>query len=222
MALQRWSQRAPLPSSGALWTGWEGAEYSWSCWQRLKEFELGKPVGHSSMVRGAEEGARRGRAHPSRPALGTTAGRAVLEQGSCASPAPQHREQRTSRSQGFAGFQPLSSQVEADLGSLFLVCCCSYQHLHSVTTINRSWPWPLSLVCGHQGHCRMSAHSWICWSCLALAAFWEQERLLAMVDPCGMEVEGCEGLTHCLCPAMGFKLVCSLLLCQQAIGDKRS
>lgn len=88
-------------------------------------------MGHSSMVRGAEEGARRGRAHPSRPALGTTAGRAVLEQGSCASPAPQHREQRTSRSQGFAGFQPLSSQVEADLGSLFLVCCCSYQHLHS-------------------------------------------------------------------------------------------
>lgn len=37
-----------------------------------------------------------------------------------------------------------------------------------------------------------------------------------------IEVEGCKRLTHRLSRAMGFKLICSRLLCQQVIGDKRS
>lgn len=41
-------------------------------------------------------------------------------------------------------------------------------------------------------------------------------------EPHWIEVEGCKRLTHCLSPAMGFKLICSWLLCQQVIGDKGS
>lgn len=157
-------------------------------------------MGYSNMVRGVEEGARRGRAHPSHPALGTTVGRAAPEQGSCA-PAPQHWEQSTPHSQGFPGFQPLSSQVEADLGSVFLVCCCCCS---------------LTGTCAESHHDLTASGPDLCHSSAAVGvaagplltpefagAVWpsqlsERERLLAMVDPCGMEVEGWKGLTHCL------------------------